>query len=157
MKRCDHSCGVAVFSTLALSLTLYRYCLQVKALTGKPIAHFEPPQIAHYQKDQLYAPHFDAFDKATKPGRDCIATGGQRVATVLIYLNQVASGGGTYFPVSAARVPVLLCLLLTPHVCPLLQVLKQRFLPQKGRAIVFFPCTLDGELDKLCLHTGKST
>ena len=39
-----------------------------------------------------YLAHFDAFDLATEPGRECCLTGGQRVATVLMYLNTVAQG-----------------------------------------------------------------
>lgn len=109
-----------------------KIALQVNKLTTKPIEDFEPPQIAKYLKTQYYAPHFDAFDATTGPGRECIATGGQRVATVLIYLNDVSRGGGTYFP-----------------------TLKKRFLPQKGKALLFFPCTLDGTLDVLALHTGE--
>ena len=105
---------------------------QGAALTGKPISDFEPPQIAKYVQSQFYAPHFDAFDDTTAPGRQCIATGGQRVATVLIYLNEVGRGGGTFFP-----------------------TLKMRFLPKVGKALLFFPCTLDGKLDKLALHTGE--
>ena len=67
---------------------------RVAALTGmQPGAH-EPPQIARYSPSQFYLPHFDAFDVTTVPGAECIATGGQRVATVLIYLNDVATGEG---------------------------------------------------------------
>jgi prolyl 4-hydroxylase len=58
--------------------------------------------------------------------------GGQRVATVLIYLNDVSEGGGTYFP-----------------------KLDVRFTPKAGRALVFFPCSLDGALDPLALHTAE--
>lgn len=60
-------------------------------------------------------------------------TGGQRVATVLIYLNTVSEGGGTFFP-----------------------KLNVRFLPQEGTALVFFPCSIDGSLDPLALHTAEN-
>lgn len=48
--------------------------------------------MARYQQDQYYLPHFDAFDLTTGPGRECAASGGQRVVTVLIYLNDVPEG-----------------------------------------------------------------
>jgi hypothetical protein len=48
--------------------------------------------VARYQANQYYLPHFDAFDLTTEPGRECVRSGGQRVATVLIYLNNVAQG-----------------------------------------------------------------
>ena len=92
---------------------------RIHALTGKPQATHEPPQVARYVRDQYYLAHYDAFDVTTGPGRECCATGGQRVATVLLYLNDVAAGGGTYFP-----------------------KLDLRFSPRKGAAVVFFPCSL---------------
>jgi hypothetical protein len=56
-------------------------------------ARDKPPlQVARYQANQYYLPHFDAFDLTTEPGRECVRSGGQRVATVLIYLNNVAQG-----------------------------------------------------------------
>ncbi len=70
----------------------------VACLSFQPSAHFEPAQITNYKFGQLYAPHFDAFDVTNGPGLECAATGGQRVATVLMYLNDCSSGGGTYFP-----------------------------------------------------------
>lgn len=91
-----------------------------------------PPQVARYQPDQFYLPHFDGFDMTTGPGRECVHTGGQRVATVLIYLNDVQSGGATYFP-----------------------KLDLRFQPRRGSAVVFFPCSLDGRLDPQALHTAE--
>jgi hypothetical protein len=48
--------------------------------------------VARYTAGQFYLPHFDAFDLRTGPGRECVNSGGQRVATVLIYLNDVPEG-----------------------------------------------------------------
>lgn len=106
---------------------------KINALIGKPQETHEPPQVARYVKDQYYLAHFDAFDVTTAPGRECCATGGQRVATVLIYLCDVSSGGGTFFP----KVGV-------------------RFMPKRGTAVVFFPCTTDAKLDPLALHTAEN-
>lgn len=105
---------------------------KVERLTNKPIPTHEPPQVARYQHGEFYRPHFDAFDLATGPGRECCLNGGNRVATVLCYLNDVPSGGGTYFP-----------------------KLNLRFRPKQGQAVVFFPCTTDEKLDPLALHTGE--
>lgn len=65
---------------------------------AQPAEHFEPAQITNYKFGQLYAAHFDAFDVTNGPGLECASQGGQRVATVLMYLNDCAAGGGTYFP-----------------------------------------------------------
>lgn len=107
-------------------------CDKVSKLTLKPSTHQEPPQVCRYYKGQFYKSHFDAFDLNTGPGRECCFTGGNRVGTVLIYLTDAATGGGTYFPKIDLRV-----------------------LPKKGKALIFFPCTLDGKLDRLALHTGE--
>lgn len=124
-SRTSESCYLAKEKTTWLSS-------KVEALLGKAAPTQEPPQVARYLPDQYYLPHYDAFDVTTGPGRECCATGGQRVATVLIYLNTVSAGGGTYFP-----------------------KLDKRFLPQQGRALVFFPCTVDAKLDPLALHTAE--
>jgi len=105
---------------------------RVAALLGKPAATQEPPQVARYTAGQHYLPHFDAFDVTTGPGRECCATGGQRVATVLVYLNAVPRGGATAFP-----------------------RLGTAFSPAPGRALVFFPCDLAGRLDPLALHAAE--
>ena len=102
-------------------------------LPGKGAPTHEPPQVARYLSGQYYLPHFDAFDMATGPGRECAMTGGQRLATVLVYLNDVAEGGATYFP-----------------------KLDLRVRPELGKALVFFPCSLDGTLDTQALHTAEN-
>jgi prolyl 4-hydroxylase len=50
-----------------------------------------------YLAAQEYKPHYDAFDLSTEDGRRFAQNGGQRVATVLIYLNDVPNGGKTAF------------------------------------------------------------
>ena len=53
---------------------------RVSALcAGKPVATMEPVQVARYLPSQFYLAHYDAFDITTGPGRECVATGGQRV------------------------------------------------------------------------------
>ena len=45
-----------------------------------------------------YEPHYDYFD-VTDPGTaKLVATGGQRVATLITYLNTPDAGGATIFP-----------------------------------------------------------
>jgi prolyl 4-hydroxylase len=107
---------------------------KVAALTGRPPSTHEPAQVCRYESGQQYAAHYDAFDLTSEPGRACAATGGQRIATVLVYLNDVDDGpdhSGTDFP-----------------------SIGRRILPTRGKALVFFPCTLQGKLDTLALHSG---
>ena len=67
-------------------------------LLGVPASHGEGMQILHYRPGQAYEPHFDWFDPAL-PGYEAITrTGGQRIASVVMYLNTPEQGGGTAFP-----------------------------------------------------------
>lgn len=67
-------------------------------LLGVPASHGEGLQILHYLPGQEYEPHFDWFDPE-QPGYEAItAVGGQRIASVVMYLNTPAQGGGTAFP-----------------------------------------------------------
>ena len=71
---------------------------RLAALTGVPASHGEGLQILHYLPSQEYKPHFDWFDPE-QPGYETItAVGGQRIASVVMYLNTPARGGGTAFP-----------------------------------------------------------
>ncbi|XP_019452042.1 PREDICTED: probable prolyl 4-hydroxylase 7, partial [Lupinus angustifolius] len=55
----------------------------------------EPIQILRYEHAQKYEPHFDFFrDKHN------IQFGGNRVATVVMYLSHVRKGGETIFPIT---------------------------------------------------------
>lgn len=71
---------------------------RVAEVVGIPLENAESLQLVHYSENQEYAPHFDAWDAATERGRRCMARGGQRMVTCLLYLNDVEAGGGTSFP-----------------------------------------------------------
>jgi prolyl 4-hydroxylase len=63
-----------------------------------PASHGEGLQVLHYLPGQEYEPHFDWFDP-DQPGYAAItAAGGQRITSVVMYLNTPARGGGTAFP-----------------------------------------------------------
>ncbi len=67
-------------------------------LVGIPADHGEGVQILHYQPGQQYEPHFDWFDPSQPGFATITASGGQRIASIIIYLNTPANGGGTHFP-----------------------------------------------------------
>jgi prolyl 4-hydroxylase len=104
---------------------------KVSILTGKPIGHCELPQVGRYLPTQQYLQHYDAFDLSTEDGRRFASNGGQRTVTVLIYLNTVSQGGATRFPVIDLDIQ-----------------------PRRGMALIFFPATIDGLLDKQALHAA---
>jgi len=71
---------------------------RLATLLGVPASHGEGLQILHYRPGQEYEPHYDWFDPE-QPGYETItAVGGQRIASVVMYLNTPGKGGGTAFP-----------------------------------------------------------
>ncbi|KAK6128348.1 hypothetical protein DH2020_037908 [Rehmannia glutinosa] len=71
---------------------------KIAAWTFLPQENGEAMQILRYELGQKYDPHFDFFnDKAN------LEFGGNRVATVLMYLSDVEKGGETVFPTSEAK------------------------------------------------------
>jgi prolyl 4-hydroxylase len=104
---------------------------RIASLTGIPESHGEPLQILHYRGGDQYKAHHDYFDP-TDPGSAAhTAVGGQRVATLVIYLNDVLGGGDTVFPRIGLAVK-----------------------PRGGCAVYFEYCNAGGELDERCLHAG---
>jgi len=83
-------------------------CARIEAriarLLAWPLENGEGLQLLHYLPGAEYKPHHDYFDPA-KPGTPSIvARGGQRVGTVVMYLNAPDKGGGTTFPDVALEV-----------------------------------------------------
>lgn len=72
--------------------------LRIAEVVGIGLEYAESLQVIHYAENEEYAPHFDAWDKSTERGQRCMAKGGQRMVTCLLYLSDVAEGGGTSFP-----------------------------------------------------------
>ena len=111
-------------------------------LVGSPVTHAEPLQILNYAEGGEYLPHFDYFEtegfetEGFEPQQTGVTSplqqGGQRIATVVVYLNNVEAGGGTIFP----------------HIH-----LETR--PKKGGALYFSYYLPDGSVDPLTLHGGS--
>ncbi|PXW93262.1 prolyl 4-hydroxylase [Sphaerotilus hippei] len=77
---------------------LQRLEARIAALVRWPVENGEGVQVLNYQPGAEYKPHYDYFDP-DQPGTSTILRrGGQRVGTVVMYLNTVAHGGGTTFP-----------------------------------------------------------
>jgi prolyl 4-hydroxylase len=63
-----------------------------------PVDHGEGLQILHYLPGQEYEPHYDWFDPELPSFGPMTKWGGQRIASVVMYLNTPEQGGGTAFP-----------------------------------------------------------
>ncbi|KAJ3672244.1 hypothetical protein LUZ60_006965 [Juncus effusus] len=110
-----------------------------------PVEHGEGLQILHYEVGQKYEPHFDYFldDFNTK-------NGGQRMATVLMYLSDVEEGGETIFPNAKINSSSL-----SWH-DDLSECGKNGLgvRPKAGDALLFYSMKPDATLDPLSLHGG---
>lgn len=67
-------------------------------LVDWPLDHGEGLQVLHYRQHAEYRPHYDYFDPKQPGSSAILQRGGQRLATVLLYLNNPTQGGGTVFP-----------------------------------------------------------
>ena len=71
---------------------------RIGALLQWPVENGEGIQVLHYRPGAEYKPHYDYFDPAQSGTPTILKRGGQRVATVVMYLNDPVIGGGTTFP-----------------------------------------------------------
>jgi prolyl 4-hydroxylase len=93
-----HRTSDGMFFALGEQPLIQRIESRIAALLGVPVDHGEGLQVLHYLPSQQYEPHQDWFDPQ-QPGYAAItATGGQRIASLVMYLNTPEAGGGTAFP-----------------------------------------------------------
>lgn len=71
---------------------------RIAALLHWPVVNGEGLQVLHYRPGAEYKPHHDYFDPAQPGMAAVLLRGGQRVGTLVIYLNTPLQGGGTVFP-----------------------------------------------------------
>jgi len=71
---------------------------RLSRLVSWPAERCEAIQVMRYGPDQEYRPHFDYFDPALPGGARHIAAGGNRIATLIVYLRTAVEGGASTFP-----------------------------------------------------------
>ncbi len=72
---------------------------RIAQLLAWPVEHGEHLQVLHYRPGDRYEPHYDYFDPEAGEGSAALlARGGQRIATLLMYLREPERGGETTFP-----------------------------------------------------------
>jgi prolyl 4-hydroxylase len=71
---------------------------RIAALVRWPVDHGEGLQILRYRPGAEYKPHHDYFDPALPGTSRILQRGGQRVGTLVMYLNTPEGGGATTFP-----------------------------------------------------------
>ncbi|HEX7814110.1 2OG-Fe(II) oxygenase [Dyella sp.] len=96
-----------------------------------PVDHGEGLQVLHYLEGGEYKPHFDQFAYNDPGSHHHLAQGGQRISTLVMYLNDVEAGGSTVFPEIGLEV-----------------------MPRKGAAVYFEYTNSLNQTDPLTLHGG---
>jgi prolyl 4-hydroxylase len=71
---------------------------RIAVLVGWPVSHGEGLQVLRYRAGAEYKPHHDYFDPKHPGTATILQRGGQRVGTVVIYLNTPAAGAPSTFP-----------------------------------------------------------
>ena len=71
---------------------------RIAALLDWPVDHGEGLQILRYGPGAEYKPHYDYFDPAEPGTPTILKRGGQRVGSLVCYLNTPEAGGATVFP-----------------------------------------------------------
>jgi prolyl 4-hydroxylase len=96
-----------MFFTRAENATVQRVEMRVARLLRWPVTNFEGMQVLRYRKGAQYKPHYDYFDPHEPATPALLARGGQRVATLIMYLQEPERGGATLFPDASISVPPL--------------------------------------------------
>jgi prolyl 4-hydroxylase len=103
---------------------------RISEITGTPVPNGEGIQILNYASGGEYRPHFDYFPDNTG-GRVHTAKSGQRIITVIMYLNDVTAGGATVLP-----------------------DINLSIYPKKGSSLYFSYVNSKGQVDPTTLHGG---
>ncbi|MGH8159301.1 MAG: 2OG-Fe(II) oxygenase [Rhodanobacter sp.] len=104
---------------------------RISEIMGIPLENGEGLQVLHYAPGGEYKPHWDFFPPDNPGSAAALATGGQRVATMVMYLNTVHVGGSTLFPKIGLEI-----------------------IPKPGSAVCFEYVNASGQLDESTLHAG---
>ncbi|PIN17235.1 Procollagen-proline dioxygenase [Handroanthus impetiginosus] len=118
---------------------------RIADFTFIPTEHGEGLQVLHYEVGQKYEPHYDYFlDEFNTQN------GGQRIATVLMYLSDVEEGGETVFPAAKGNFSSV------PWWNELSECGKGgvSVKPKMGDALLFWSMKPDATLDPSSLHGG---
>ncbi|NOT67688.1 MAG: 2-oxoglutarate-dependent dioxygenase [Methylophilaceae bacterium] len=104
---------------------------RIATVMNWPMENGEGIQILNYKAGAEYKAHFDYFPPGDPGSAAHIAKGGQRVSTLVMYLNDVEAGGETALPELGLTIA-----------------------PKKGSALYFEYCNSLNQVDPLSLHSG---
>ncbi|GGP23206.1 2OG-Fe(II) oxygenase [Silvimonas iriomotensis] len=127
----DHRSSEGMFFRLMETPLLEKLDRRLATLTGLPVENGEGFQILHYRTGAGSAPHYDYLTPSNVANAESITRSGQRIITIVIYLNDVLAGGETVFPDTGWAIT-----------------------PQLGNAIYFEYGNAAGQIDPASLHAS---
>src|SRR5438132_8623282 len=87
-----------MFFTLEETPFIAKLDQRISSLMSLPVPNGEGLQVLRYRPGGHTAPHFDFLQPSNAVNQASVTRSGQRVSTLIIYLNDVLSGGETIFP-----------------------------------------------------------
>lgn len=128
--RAERSNTVMSFGLADSDVILELINMRLADAAGMPPENAEGLGVLHYSVGESYAPHVDYIPE-TLANAEQLRVRGQRVRTLLVYLNDAFEGGATAFP----------------H-------LGVAYRPPRGCAMIFDSVKANGSVDPMTLHTG---
>jgi prolyl 4-hydroxylase len=128
----SYRASVGMFFRPAENDLIARIDRRFRELMNLPLDHGEGIQVLRYEAGGATAPHHDFLAPTNAANQASLARSGQRVSTIITYLNDVEAGGETIFPLGGWSVA-----------------------PHRGQSLYFESCNLHGEVDPQSLHAGN--
>lgn len=129
----DYRNSEGMFFRLEETSLIARLDRRLSVLMGAAVENGEGLQVLRYGVGGHSAPHFDFLLPTNRTNEDSLARSGQRVSTLIVYLNDVAEGGATVFPSLGLSVT-----------------------PRRGNAVYFEYANSRQQLDGKSLHAGAA-
>lgn len=130
VEREERTNTVMHFGLVDSDVILELISARLAAAADMPPENAEALGVLHYATGEVYKPHVDYIPE-TLQNAPILEKLGQRVRTLLVYLNDGFEGGATEFP----------------H-------LKVGYKPPRGCALIFDSVKPDGRVDPMTLHVG---
>jgi prolyl 4-hydroxylase len=128
----DYRNSEGMFFRLEESLLISRLDRRISRLMNAPVENGEGLQVLRYGPGGHSAPHFDFLLPSNTANEESLARSGQRMSTLIVYLNDVAEGGATTFPEIGLSVT-----------------------PRRSHAVYFEYANSRQQLDGKSLHAGS--
>ncbi len=129
----DHRTSQGMFFRLGEDALISRLDRRMSEIMNLPVENGEGFQVLYYPTGGVNTPHFDFLQPSNPANQASITRSGQRVSTLIAYLNDVDEGGETVFPATGWSVAPIL-----------------------GSAVYFEYCNRLGQVDPRSVHGSNA-